>query len=320
MHRRPLTALPTPLLTLLAVSAFASHNGPAATTATGLTIEYTDNVTCSRPTHNGDTIAVHYRGTLQTTGAVFDESYQRGAFKFTLGQHRVIDGWDQGLVDMCPGEKRKLIIPPELGYGDADMGVIPPGSTLVFETELVDIVGVEEEEIHFGTSPSQVATSSVLADNDGAFSIATAPSTPPPPDNNEHGAESIDPGRKQDTPPSPSQLEREQAECHLLGPFALLVQGALGVLALLTLVWKRYRETPKRPWRIWFFDVSKQVFGSMLLHVLNLAMSMLGSVDMDMVNAAASAGAANVMIDSEERTPNPCSFYLLNLGIDVSKL
>jgi len=320
MHRRRPTTHPARLLALLAVSALASHGGLSTTTATGLTIEYTDNVTCSRPTHDGDTIAVHYRGTLQTTGAVFDESYQRGAFKFTLGQHRVIAGWDQGLVDMCPGERRKLIIPPDLGYGDADMGVIPSGSTLVFETELVDIVGVDEEEIHFETYASPEATPTATVDGgDGAFSIATAPSTPPPPaEDIEDGAETVDADHEDEGHPSPSKHAKGQAECHLLGPFALLVQGALGVLALLTLVWKRYRETPKRPWRIWLFDVSKQVVGSALLHVLNLAMSMLGSGDMDMVNVAASAGAASAKNNPDERTPNPCSFYLLNLGIDVS--
>jgi FK506-binding protein 2 len=55
--------------------------------------------------------------------------------------------WEQGLLGMCIGEKRKLTIPPELGYGDRSTGPIPAGSTLVFETELVDIAGVERDEL-----------------------------------------------------------------------------------------------------------------------------------------------------------------------------
>jgi hypothetical protein len=92
-------------------------------------------------------------------------------------------------------------------------------------------------------------------------------------------------------------------ECRLLGPFSLLVQAALGGLALLSLVYKRWRERPQRPIKIWAFDVSKQVFGSCMLHVFNLLLSMF------------SAGHFEIR---QEYQPNPCSFYLLNLGIDVS--
>lgn len=58
----------------------------------------------------------------------------------------MIKGWDEGLLDMCPGDKRKLTIPPEEGYGDSGMGPIPPKAVLVFETELVGIQGVVQEE------------------------------------------------------------------------------------------------------------------------------------------------------------------------------
>lgn len=95
----------------------------------------------------------------------------------------------------------------------------------------------------------------------------------------------------------------QNGECQLLGPFSLLIQAALGGLALLSLVYKRYRERPQRPLKIWAFDVSKQVFGSVMLHLANLLLSMF------------SAGHFEIQ---QEYQPNPCSFYLLNLGIDVS--
>ena len=80
----------------------------------------------------GDTINVHYRGTLKETGAQFDASYDRGQpFTFTLGENRVIQGWEKGLLDMCIGEKRKLIIPYSLAYGAGGMPpVIPAKSDL----------------------------------------------------------------------------------------------------------------------------------------------------------------------------------------------
>ena len=79
-------------------------------------------------------------GTL-TDGTKFDSSLDRGEpLEFTLGQGQVIAGWDQGLLNMCPGARRQLIIPPRLAYGDRGVGdVIPPGATLIFDVELVDI-------------------------------------------------------------------------------------------------------------------------------------------------------------------------------------
>ena len=108
--------------------------------------EYTLQKTCTRKSTAGDSISVHYRGTLLADGSEFDASYNRGQpLSFTVGKGQVIKGWDEGLLGMCIGDKRKLTIPPELGYGERAMGPIPAGSTLVFETELVGIEGVEAE-------------------------------------------------------------------------------------------------------------------------------------------------------------------------------
>ncbi|KAF1841572.1 uncharacterized protein K460DRAFT_388483 [Cucurbitaria berberidis CBS 394.84] len=100
---------------------------------------------CVRKTKAGDKINVHYRGTL-TDGSEFDASYNRGQpLSFTVGQGQVIKGWDQGLLDMCPGEKRKLTIQPDWAYGSRGAGPIPANSVLIFESELVSIDGVKDE-------------------------------------------------------------------------------------------------------------------------------------------------------------------------------
>ena len=88
----------------------------------------------------GKTVSVHYTGKL-TNGKVFDSSLTRGQpIEFKLGAGRVIKGWDEGLLGMQVGGKRKLVIPPALGYGSAGAGgVIPANATLTFEVELLAI-------------------------------------------------------------------------------------------------------------------------------------------------------------------------------------
>jgi len=89
----------------------------------------------------GDTVTVNYVGSL-TDGTVFDASANHGTagFTFNLGAGQVIKGWDQGIVGMKEGGKRKLVIPAALAYGEQAIGsVIPANSTLVFEVELVKV-------------------------------------------------------------------------------------------------------------------------------------------------------------------------------------
>ena len=113
--------------------------GPEIATASGL--KYVDLVIGTGATPKpGQTAVVHYTGWL-TDGKKFDSSVDRGTpFQFVVGQGRVIKGWDEGVSTMRVGGKRKLTIPPELGYGQRGAGgVIPPNATLIFEVELLEI-------------------------------------------------------------------------------------------------------------------------------------------------------------------------------------
>lgn len=108
------------------------------TTDSGLTYEILKEGSGETVAKAGDQVKVHYTGWL-TNGTKFDSSVDRGdPFVFPLGQGRVIKGWDEGVAGMKVGEKRKLTIPPDLGYGARGAGnVIPPNSTLIFEVEFL---------------------------------------------------------------------------------------------------------------------------------------------------------------------------------------
>lgn len=111
---------------------------PAPTMLNGMKLEILQAGT-GVEAKNGDTVTVDYVGTL-TTGQKFDASRDHGQpFSFPLGAGQVIKGWDQGVVGMKVGEKRRLTIPPALGYGANGAGPIPPNSTLIFEIELLKL-------------------------------------------------------------------------------------------------------------------------------------------------------------------------------------
>lgn len=130
-------ALAGAAVTYLIVNRNSSSGGTEVVTPSGL--KYTDVAEgTGATTQNGQMLTVHYTGTLQN-GTKFDSSLDRGRpYQFRLGSGSVIKGWDEGLLGMKVGGKRKLVIPAALGYGARGTPNIPPNSTLLFDIELID--------------------------------------------------------------------------------------------------------------------------------------------------------------------------------------
>lgn len=125
-------------LTLISLAACGGSGSPTGATS----LEIVDLIVGTGAVAvNGDTVTVNYVGTL-TNGTKFDSTYDRNQpYTFRLGAGQVIAGFDQGVVGMRVGGKRRLTIPPSLGYGIQPQGPIPGNSTLIFEVELVSIAG-----------------------------------------------------------------------------------------------------------------------------------------------------------------------------------
>jgi len=127
------------LFLMVIITPFGAAAEPAPTqTASGLQYVDLKEGTGASP-EKGQNVLVHYTGWLKKNGQKFDSSVDRGEpFAFKVGVGQVIRGWDEGVLSMKVGGKRKLIIPPKLGYGARGAGrVIPPNATLVFEVELL---------------------------------------------------------------------------------------------------------------------------------------------------------------------------------------
>jgi len=137
------------LIALAVGSPITQPSGEKRTTKSGLTIIETRPMNDPRTAQDGDVVWVQYTGRIQSNGTKFDSSLDRRdsetgqpqPIAFVLGKGRVIKGWEEGLAGMKVGQRRQLIVPPELGYGaqGSPGGEIPANSTLVFDVELVGI-------------------------------------------------------------------------------------------------------------------------------------------------------------------------------------
>jgi len=139
------------LLLVNVIVAGLGLTGAKTITKSGLQVEVTKEVRCkeNQKAEDGDKVTVHYGGFLQD-GKKFDSSFDRQQpFTFTIGVGQVIPGWDQGLLGVCAGEERHLVVPAPLAYGDRGAGdVIPPGAILLFDVVIVDVIkdGVGDKE------------------------------------------------------------------------------------------------------------------------------------------------------------------------------
>jgi peptidylprolyl isomerase len=146
---KPTTAPPKPAAKPVPHAVKPAPKPPqlGVTTASGLTYVITSRASGRRP-KTGDTVLVHYTGTL-TDGTKFDSSQDRKEpIAFPLGRRAVIKGWDEGIAQLGVGDSAVLIVPPQLAYGEKGAGgVIPPNATLVFVVTLVDVRGVPLSEV-----------------------------------------------------------------------------------------------------------------------------------------------------------------------------
>lgn len=124
---------------LILAVALVAHAQTGTASPQGVKIDVVKEGTGPQP-QKGQTVTVHYTGTL-ANGEKFDSSVDRGQpFNFVVGVGQVIPGWDQALTKMKVGEKARITIPPELGYGARGAGgVIPPNATLIFDVELLGV-------------------------------------------------------------------------------------------------------------------------------------------------------------------------------------